>query len=75
MLTSDLGSPRAGMPIVRIDSRTDQLTAEAKDACCFSLPGSYSFSSFHIPVRNSSARRNASRVSPSYDAYPLYPLW
>ena len=34
--------------IARANTLTDQLTAEATISCCFSLLGSYSFSSFHI---------------------------
>ncbi len=50
MLTSDLVSPTALMLIVRANTLTDQSTAEAMISCCFcfSLAGSYSFSSFHI---------------------------
>ena len=47
MLTSDLVSPAALMLIVDANKQTDQSTAEAIISC-FSLPGSYSFSSFHI---------------------------
>ena len=48
MLTSDLVSPAAVMLIVCANRPTDQSTAEAMISCCFSLPGSYSFLSFHI---------------------------
>ena len=48
MLTSDLVSPLAIVPIVGAFRLTDQFTAEASLSCCSSLPGSYSFSSFHI---------------------------
>ena len=48
MLTSDLVSPSAVMPIVVALEMNDQLTAEASLSCCSSLLGSYSFSSFHI---------------------------
>ena len=57
MLTSDLCSPQAVVPIAYKNRRTDQLTAEAKNACCFSLPGSYSFSSFHIRKTMAATRR------------------
>ena len=48
MLTSDLVSPLAIVPIVLAFGLTNQLTAEASFSCCSSLLGSYSFSSFHI---------------------------
>ncbi len=48
MLTSDLVSPSAVVPIVGAFGLTNQLTAEASFSCCSSLLGSYSFSSFHI---------------------------
>ena len=57
MLTSDLVSLPAVMPIACTNSRTNQLTAEASDACCFSLPGSYSFSSFHMRRTIAATRR------------------
>ena len=45
------------MPIACTDLPTDQLTAETSDACCLSLPGSYSFSSFHMRRTMAATRR------------------
>ena len=43
--------------IVCVNTLTDQSTAEAMISCCFSLPGSYSFSSFHIRRTMAATRR------------------
>ena len=56
MLTSDLESPRAVALTVLMRELSDQRAAGATVAC-FSLPGSYSSSSFHIRRTIAATRR------------------